>query len=321
MIAAESGVQDMQDMHVVMGTGPLGRATAVALLKMGKAVMMVNRSSNLASAPAGVEIAAGNLNDPDKMLHITKNCSAIYFCAQPAYHRWPEEFPALQNGAIKLAIESRCKLIVAENLYGYGPVTVAMTEDMPLKPNTRKGVVRAQMHETLMQAHRSGRVKVAVARGSDFFGPFVDGSAAGSRAFRAIVAGKTVELSGNADLPHSYTYVKDFGTALATLGTDDRAIGQVWHVPNTPTVTTREFFDHAFRCAKQTSKFRKVSTFEMRLLGLFIPPVREMIEMNYEFEAPFVVDHSKYERTFGNIATPLAVALEQTVEWTRDKNK
>jgi nucleoside-diphosphate-sugar epimerase len=283
--------------------------------------VMVNRSGKLAQAPVGVDILAGDLGNPDSLLLMVKNCTAIYFCAQPAYHRWPEEFPALHQGAIELAARASTKLIVAENLYGYGPVAAAMTEEMPLRPNTRKGVVRAQMHETLMQAYGRGKIQVAVARGSDFFGPFVAGSAVGSRAFRAVIAGKAVEYNGDADFPHSYTFVTDFGTALATLGTDDRSIGQVWHVPNAPIVSTRDFFSLAFQHARQTARFRKVSILEMRLLGLFIPPLREMVEMIYEFEAPFIVDHRKFDKTFGPIATPLTVALKQTVEWTKDNAK
>lgn len=302
--------------HVVIGTGPLGRATATALVESGHQVYMVNRSGSVDQLPARVSIVAGDLGDLASLRPIVQDAASIYFCAQPPYHRWTQEFPALQEAVISMAEEAGAALIVAENLYGYGAVSGLMTEDMPMNPNSRKGSVRAAMHESLMAAHRAGRVQVAVARGSDFFGPYVDGSAAGSRAFKAIIANKAVEYTGNLDAPHSYTFVEDFGKALAILGTDPRSLGDIWHVPNAPTTTSRMFFELAFKRASGRTKFRKVSVMEMKILGIFIPPLREMVEMIYEFEQPFVVDDSKFKKAFGDIATPLPQALDKTIAWT-----
>ena len=302
--------------HVVIGAGPLGRATANALAQMGNQVKMVNRSGSVVEPPAGVTMVAGDLGNLPSLLPIVKGAASMYFCAQPPYHRWAKEFPALQDAAIVLAEEAGASLIVAENLYGYGAVSAPMTEDMPMNPNSRKGLVRATMHESLMTAHRAGRVQAAVARGSDFFGPYVDGSAAGTRAFKAIVANKAVEYSGNLDASHSYTFVEDFGKALAILGTHPAGLGEVWHVPNAPTMTSRAFFELAFKRASGQAKFRKVSVMEMKMLGLFIPPLREMVEMVYEFEKPFIVDHSKFKQAFGDISTPSARALDETIAWT-----
>jgi len=303
--------------HVVLGAGPLGRATATALVNAGHATVLVNRSGVLAQAPAGVTLAAGDLSAPQTLAPVLQGAEAVYFCAQPAYHRWPQEFPALQDAAIKLASTAGARLVVAENLYGYGAVDRPMTEDMPLRPNTRKGRVRASMHEALMLAHRAGDVQVAVGRASDFFGPHVDGSAVGARAFNAIVAGKAIEVFGDVDALHSYSFVEDFGAALAVLGSDPRAPGEVWHVPNAAAVSTRRFMEIACALAERPIKLRRVGAAEMSLLGMVIPPVREMIEMQYEFEAPFVVDHRKFAETFGDISTPLEAALARTLEWTR----
>jgi nucleoside-diphosphate-sugar epimerase len=302
--------------HVVIGSGPLGRATANALANNGHDVVIVNRSGKMDACPTGVQVVAGDLNDPTSLDDVAKDAAAIYFCAQPPYHRWVQEFPALQEAAINLAEQSGALLVVAENLYGYGPVNAPMTEKLPLRPNTRKGKVRTEMHQSLMAAHDAERIQVAIARGSDFFGPYVDGSAVGARAFSAMIKGKAVDYTGDIDSLHSYTYVLDFGAALATLGTDPRAIGEVWHVPNAPTVTSRIFFEKAFRLSSNPPKFRKMGLLEMKLLGMFIPPLKEMVEMVYEFEKPFVVDHSKFAAVFSDISTPLEMALEETVSWT-----
>jgi nucleoside-diphosphate-sugar epimerase len=306
------------ELHVIFGTGPLGRATASALVSAGRNVMLVNRSGRLEDPPAGVALAAADLCSPHAAARVCEGATALYFCAQPAYHRWQQEFPALQQGMLDVASAVGARLIVAENLYGYGPVQAPMAESSPSRPNTRKGSVRAEMHVQLMRAHEAGKITVAVARGSDFFGPWVEGSAAGSRMFRAIVAGKPVEVFGDPDLPHTYTFVEDFGAALGVLGTDARSAGQVWHVPNASPVSTRRFLEIAGNLAEKKIALRKTSHFELGLLGLFVPPVREMIEMLYEFESPFVVDHRKFVSTFGDLSTPLEAALTKTIAWTRE---
>lgn len=303
--------------HLIIGAGPLGRATAIALQRMGHSVILTNRSGRLKNAPPNITLIAADITSASMQAQNFEGVEAIYFCAQPPYHRWQEEFPALQAAVIKLASNIGARLVVAENLYGYGPVNQIMTEDFPLQPSTRKGRVRALMHDNLMESHRSGKVKIAVARGSDFFGPFVEGSTVGSRVFQAVIAGKPAEVYGDLDILHHYTFVEDFGLAMAMLGNDPRALGEVWHVPNASAVSTRTFLELAFKLAGQDAKFKKLGAFQLGVAGLFIPAAREMVEMLYEFEKPFVVDDQKFINRFGNIATPLELSLMQTIEWTR----
>ena len=105
------------------------------------------------------------------------------------------------------------------------------------------------------------------------------------------------------------------------LGERDEALGQVWHIPNAPTITTREFAVQAFQAAGQTPRVSAIPSIMITALGLFMPLMREVTETNYQRDEPFVVDHSKYERVFGNHATPLAEALPQTVAWFRSHPK
>lgn len=299
--------------HVVLGAGPLGRATAAALVGAGHRVTLVNRSGTLPAAPAGVDLAAADITRPEALAPVLENAAAVYFCAQPAYHQWPAFFPALLDAVIEGAAVAGARLVIADNLYGYGPVRGPLTEELPLLAQTRKGRVRAEMHMNAMTAHRSGKVQVAVARGADFFGPHVDGSAVGARFFDAVAGGGAAEVFGDPDLPHSYTFIEDFASALVRLGTDPRALGEVWHVPSAPAVSTRQFTELACRLAGRPFGMRRVSRLEMHAIGLFIPAVREMIEMSYQFTAPFVVDSSKFTRMFGGDATPLETAIRATL--------
>lgn len=307
-------VDSTRPLHVVLGTGPLARATGEALLLRGQAVRFVSRSGRMTDQPGDSTLVAADLLDLQAASSALKGASAVHFCAQPAYHRWVQEFEVLQAAAIAATRSTGARFIVAENLYGYGLSDIPYREDMPLRPNSRKGEVRTRMHLALMAEHQAGNLQVAVARGSDFFGPHVEGSAVGERAMNAVRAGKVVEAVGDADAVHAYTFIKDFGTAMAVLGTNETAFGDVWHVPNAPAVSTRRFFELAFKVAASGPvRLRQMGKIEMALIGLFVPPVRESIEMLYEFEKPFRVDHSKYAARFGDHATPLEAALAETL--------
>lgn len=300
--------------HVILGTGPLARATGEALLARGQSVRFVSQSGNMADRPAGSTLVKADLLDFDAATAALKDAAVVYFCAQPPYHHWVEKFDALQASALAATRQVGARFIAAENLYGYGPSSEPFHEDMPLRPNTRKGEVRARMHQSLMAEHRAGNLKVAVARAADFFGARVVGSAVGERFVRAVKSGKPVEVMGNPDAVHAYTFIDDFGTAMAVLGTNDAALGEVWHVPNAQAVSTRRFIELAFSVAGTgAGRLRRMGRIELALVGLLVPPVRESIEMLYEFEEPFLVDHSKFAARFGDHATPLEAALARTL--------
>jgi nucleoside-diphosphate-sugar epimerase len=307
------------ELHVIFGTGPLGMATMRALVGRGKRVRMVNRSGK-ADLTEGVAVVRGDAYDVASTREVCAGATVVYQCAQPAYTAWVQQFPALQAGVLTGAEAAGAKLVVAENLYMYGRVDRPMTEDMPHAATTRKGRVRAAMSEALLAAHRSGRVRVAIGRGADFYGPGVLESAIGERVFFPALAGKGASAIGDLDQPHTYTYIDDFGTALANLGERDEALGRAWHVPNAPTVTTREVIAAIYRQLGLPPKMGGMGRLMLMLGGLVIPEARESIEMIYQFERPFIVDHSDYARTFGNHpATPLEEGLRRTINWYRDE--
>jgi nucleoside-diphosphate-sugar epimerase len=199
---------------------------------------------------------------------------------------------------------------VGDNLYMYGEVDGPVHEGLPYAPSARKGEVRAAM------AHRLGKVRVALARGSDFFGPQVLGSAMGDRVFLPALRGKAASVGGRLDVPHTYTFIDDFGRAMVVLGERDEALGQAWHVPNDqPAITQRQFVERVFEAVGSPAKMSAMGRAMMSLGGLFIPEARESVEMMYEFEKPFVVDSSRFETTFGQTATPLGESIPATVEW------
>jgi nucleoside-diphosphate-sugar epimerase len=310
---------DNEELHVVFGTGPVGMAVMGALMQRGKRVRMVNRSGR-ARVPDGVEVLGGDATDETFAREASEGASVVYFALNPPYDKWPELFPPLQAGVLEGAAAAGAKLVAMENLYMYGPTDGRqLTEDLPLAPNTRKGSVRARMSEELMEAHRSGKVRVAIGRASDYFGPRVLSSAAGEQVFGRAVRGKSAQLAGDPDQPHTYSYVPDIGKGLAILGEREEALGQAWHLPSPETLTTREFVEMIFQEVGKPARVQAAPKILLRAIGLFNPGIRETIEMLYEFEEPFVVDDSKFEREFGEQATPLREAIQRTVRWYREE--
>jgi nucleoside-diphosphate-sugar epimerase len=311
---------DNDELHVIFGTGAVGVSVMDELIRSGpRRVRMINRSGR-ARVPHGVKVVGGDATDSAFAREASKGASVVYFALNPPYNKWPELFPRLQAGVLEGAARTGAKLIAMENLYMYGPTDGRpLTEDLPYAPNTRKGRVRARMSEELMEAHTSGRVRVAIGRASDFFGPRALASAAGEQVFGRAVEGKSVQVAGDPDQPHTYTYVPDIGKGLVMLGEHEEALGRAWHLPNPETVTTREFVEMIFEEVGKPARVQAAPKIVLRALGLFNPPLREIIEMLYEFEEPFVVDDSDFTRTFGEQATPLKEAIGDTVRWYRDE--
>jgi nucleoside-diphosphate-sugar epimerase len=304
-------------LHVVFGTGQVGLALADRLAGLNLAVRAVSRRRPAALAD-NVDWRAANATDLDAASDAAKGASVIYQCLNAPYTQWPELFPPLQRGVLTAAERAGALLVTLENIYAYGPAGgKPMTEDLPLAATTSKGRARAAMTAELLAAAAAGRVRVAIGRASDFFGAGATQSSLGERVFGNAVAGKRADFIGNPNLLHTYSYVPDIAAGLATLGTDERAAGQVWHLPGPETVTTRAVLDLVAGQVGHPVGVRNLPPLVVRALGLVNPLMRSLAEMAYEFEEPFVLDTTKFESAFGTATTPLATAITDTVAWYR----
>jgi nucleoside-diphosphate-sugar epimerase len=308
----------MTEYHVIFGTGPLGKWTARELVRLGKQVRMINHSGKADHLPESVEVIASDAYDTNKNIELTKDAAAIYQCAQPHYYEWVSKFIPLQNAILAAASANDAKLIVGDNLYMYGdPRGQVMREDSPLAPNSKKGKVRAEMAQAVMDAHEKGKIRVAIGRASDFFGP--EDSGLTSYAILPALQDKPVNLIGRVDQPHTFTYVADFGKLLATLGTRDEAIGQVWFAPSNTPITQAEFVGMIQEQLGSKVRIMVGSKFMLQMIGLFNPEVRELVEMIFLWTGPYIIDSRKAEQTFGLQATPMKDAIRSTVDWCREE--
>ncbi|MFI5898463.1 NAD-dependent epimerase/dehydratase family protein [Actinoplanes sp. NPDC051513] len=302
--------------HVIFGTGAIGLATYDALRRRGETVRLVNRSGH-ARVPEDVEVIGGDAADPAFTVAVTEGVAVLYQTLNPPYPEWTARFPALQAGVLAAAEASGARLVSMENVYMYGrPNGQPLTEDRPYAAHTKKGQLRAGMARGLLAAHDAGRVQVAIGRASDYFGPRGGAqSNLGDRVCPPALAGKTATVLGDPDQPHTYTYVPDIGEGLAVLGEHPDAPGEVWHLPNDPeTKTTRQLVDIIYQHAGQPmATLRALPPLLLRVIGLVNPTVRELAEMQYQFQEPFIVDSSKIATKLGVHATPIGQALADTL--------
>jgi nucleoside-diphosphate-sugar epimerase len=306
--------------HVVLGAGAVGMAVVEALVRRGESVRIVNRSG-LREPIAGVQSATGDITDPAFAASSTQGARVIYQALNPPYHRWGQEFPGLQAAAIAAAQAAGARLVVMDNVYMYGRANGRpFTEDRAVDAHTRKGRVRARMARDLMAAHDAGRVQVTVGRASDFFGPRAgEQSLIGDWVIPPALADKPASVMGDPDMPHTYTFIPDIGENLVRLGERDDALGRVWHLPSPETRTTREVVALVYQAAGTKPRLKVTPAWQMRALGLVNRTVREINEMRYEFDEPFILDASRAETELGLRATPLTDAVEQTVRWYREQ--
>ncbi len=311
-------MKSTNNINIVFGTGPLGYAIAEDLLARGQSVKLVNRSGE-GDIPEGATIVKADVTDSEMTREVCKNAKTVFHCAMPPYTQWPELFPAITYGIMKGAISAGANLVYGDNLYMYGQVNGPIKEDLPYNAKGPKGKIRGEMADKLMQAHNEGKVNVAIGRASDFFGPRVLNSILGERVFIPAIKGKTITLLGRIDQPHTYTYIKDFAKGLVTLSEYKSAFGEVWHIPSAETITMQKFLHRVF---KETITFPPVKTapkFIVNVMSLFNPIIKELKEVLPNYELPYTVDHSKFEKAFGNHSTPHETAIRETINWYREK--
>ena len=307
-------------LHVVVGAGLIGSATATLLTQAGHSVRLVSRSGRGTGQP-GIEAVTLDATDSAALSRVATGAAALYNCANPQYHRWPTDWPPIAASLLTAAERTGAVLVTMSNLYAYGPVDHPMTEDDPLAATSRKGRIRAGMWAEALAAHRDGRVRATEARASDYFGPgALDSAHLGNRVVPKVLAGQPVQVLGNPDALHSWTYLPDIARALVTLSTDATAWGQAWHVPSNPPISQRAVIGKMAELAGMPApKVTGIPRWVLRAGGLASPLMRELGEVYYQFDRPFILDSSALSRTFGQQPTPMGEALQATINWWRSR--
>nr|WP_029535825.1 NAD-dependent epimerase/dehydratase family protein [Saccharopolyspora spinosa] len=305
--------------HVVVGKGPVGAATANLLAEQGQEVRLISLSGGPSESP--IKHVALDAGDADRLAEASADAVAIYGCAAPPYHRWTQDWPRLSTALLDVAERTNAVLVLTGNLYAYGPTDVPMTEDLPLNAGFRKGKVRTRVWQDALARHQEGRVRVTEARASDFIGPGVTaGGHLAARVVPKLLKGRPVQVLGNPDATHSWTYVPDIARTLVRLAREEQAWGRAWHVPTAPPFSARQAIEQMSRIAGvAVPRVSAMPWWALQAIGLVSPLVRELSEIRYQFDSPFVIDSSGYTKTFDEEPTPTEEALAATINWWQQK--
>jgi nucleoside-diphosphate-sugar epimerase len=292
-----------QRTHLVVGAGPIGSAVVRRVAAAGDRVRVVTRSGSGPDLP-GVEKVAADASDAARLSELAAGADVIYNCVNPQYHRWVTDWPPVANALLEAAETSGAVLVTTANLYGYGHVDAPMTEQTPLAGTGTKAQVRIRMWQDALAAHEAGRIRATEARGADYVGPGSE-SHLGDRTVPKILAGKNVQVLGSPDTLHTWTYTEDMAMTLVAIGADERAWGRAWHVPSALECTQREAVARlAAMAGVPTPKVSTIPGVLLKALGLVNPMMRELPEVAYQLDQPFLMDSSAAQRELGLVPTP-----------------
>jgi nucleoside-diphosphate-sugar epimerase len=294
-------------LHVIVGAGAVGSASARLLAERGEQVRIVTRRGTGPEHPA-IERVAADATDADRLSALTTGAVALYNCANPLYHRWLTDWPPLASALLAAATRSGAVLATVSNLYGYGPVHAPITATTPLAATHPKLRLRAEMWRDALAAHGAGQIRATEVRGSDY----IEANSIFSFVLaKPLLAGKRAYVPAALDVPHSWTSIGDVAKTLVTVATDERAWGKAWLVPTDAPLTVRELSERFTKVVGAPAP--KLATVPYPVLwaaGLFSPMLRELRTTRYQFVRPFVLDSTVTERTFGLTPMDTSTALK-----------
>jgi len=218
---------------------------------------------------------------------------------------WQKTWPTFMAAVIQSCKKHEANLVFFDNVYMYAKSAIPhMTEDSPLDPPSKKGQVRWQLHQMIMEEVEKGQLTALIARAADFYGPDNKNSALSIMVVDNLLKGKKAQAFGDIDKIHTYTFTPDAGKATALLGNTQDAYNQVWHLPTTKEkLSNRQWIQMVADELKVEAKIQVISTGMLRFLGLVMPGMREFPEMMYQYDQDYFFDSTKFEQKFGLAAS------------------
>lgn len=309
-------------MQTILGSnGIIGTTVAKELPSYTDKIRLVSRKPNKLEGP--YEIMPADISDREQVNKAVKGSEVTYLVAGLQYDIkvWREQWPKIMDNVMNACKEYGSKLVFFDNVYLYGKVDGWMTEETPVNPCSKKGEVRAKIATKLMDETKAGNIEALIARAADFYGPDSPLSFVNVLVFENLMKNKSPQWMIDPDKKHSFSYTPDAGKATALLGNTDSAYNQVWHVPTDPEVITgREFIRLAAEAfGKNPEKFMVLKEWLLRMLGLFMPVLKESIEMLYQNRYDYLFNSTKYHNTFSRPYVKYSEGIRVTAESMHNK--
>ncbi len=303
-------------MHTILGaTGISGIELARHLPEYTQNIRIVSRNPRRINDTD--QTFAADLLDQEQTLKAVEGSEVAYLTVGLPYNSriWREKWPSIMKNVMEACAQSDTKLVFLDNIYPLGKVEEKMTEVSPLKPDSKKGEVRKEVAELLLNAMEEGRVTGMIVKAADFYGPHAGTSIFNKLVLDNMIAEKKAQWIGRDDMVHSFTYTPDMGKAMALLGNTPNAYGQIWHLPTaSPALTGKELIEIAAEKIGIEPKYSVLKKWMVQMAGLFNSEIREVPEMMYQNEYPYVFDSSKFEQAFDFSPTPYEQGIEETVK-------
>ncbi|MEJ0101287.1 MAG: NAD-dependent epimerase/dehydratase family protein [Bacteroidota bacterium] len=303
-------------MQTILGAnGTIGFLLAKELTLYTDKIRLVSRNPKRTNDPD--ELFPADLSDNLQVEKAIEGSEIVYLLVGFEYKLklWQEKWPKLMRAVVNACIKNNAKLVFFDNVYLYDKNAIPhMTEDSPVNPPSQKGKVRKQVVEIMMTEVQKGKLKGLIARSADFYGPHNDKSVLQEMAYKNLKKRKSPNWMVDADKIHSFTYTPDAAKAVAILGNTPTAYNQVWHMPtSTEKLTARQVIDLFNKEMGTSKKVRLLPMWMLKLLGIFIPILREMPEMMYQNDRDYFFDSSKFNQRFSFTPTSYAEGVKQTV--------
>jgi nucleoside-diphosphate-sugar epimerase len=263
------------------------------------------------------ELMVTDLLNYDQTQKAVEGSDVVYLLAGLKYDTkvWQRDWPKVMRHTIDACKKHQSKLVFFDNVYSYGLVNGVMTEETPFNPNSKKGEVRARIATMLLDEVKAGNLQGMIVRAADFYGPGALLSLTYSTVTERLKAGKGAQWIGDLKKIHTFTYTPDAGKTVGILGNTPSAFNQTWHaLTSKEKITGEQYIRIASELLNRPYSVQGLPKFGVRLLGLFIPVLREFVEMMYQFENDYVFDSSKFEKAFGTEATPYRKGIEETIK-------
>ncbi len=304
----------MSELHIVFGaSGALGSAIVHHLLAEGLPIRAVARNVERATdvLPDGTDIVQCDATDGTSVIAAAHEASVIYNCMYVG-----DQMKEVAGNLLAAARETGAKLVNPSNGLVYGPLQqVPASEEHPQKPTSRRGALRKEIDSMLMEAHDKGEIQVVIPRLATFYGAHVAGTFMAG-VFDAARAGHKALWFGKLDQPHDLVYLPDAAAACVLLATNEEAYGQAWHVPGANPMTGGEFITKVYQAFGKPVKMTSRGRTFFQLAGVVAPRIRDMVEVLYQFEQPFVLDGSKFADAYPDFEyTSHEIGINDTVEW------
>jgi nucleoside-diphosphate-sugar epimerase len=304
-------------MQTILGAnGTIGSVLTKELVSYTNKIRLVSR--NPRKVNESDDLFPADLSNPAFVDQAVEGSDVVYLVVGFDYNLkvWEEKWPTLMRATINACIKHNARLVFFDNVYSYDINAIPhMTEESEYNPPSRKGAVRKQISQMLMDEVKAGKLMALIARSADFYGPGNDKSFANEMVYKNFLKGRRANWFIDADKKHSFTYTPDAAKATALLGNTDDAYNTVWHLPTDKnTITGREFIELFSKEMKVSNKLVVMPMWMVKLAGIFVPVLKEMREMMYQYDRDYFFDSSKFDKRFNFKTTTYQEGVRMTVK-------